>query len=1723
MKLRILCILAMGGSGFAEPLDDRAKLEETFRAHAVMPGGEYAAAVAARGDAAGFLAIIRADAKLLDTPRGRLIEAELLLASGRKDEARGRFKALADVAGKGDWGTGQPGYYPVELPGSSSEFLFTQPLAPYAYASGSHRDNWLLRRLIALDLMDEAAREFARIWEIHRANSKPYAVLSRNQDESLPPDSELKHFFYPTGFNGLGLQFALDYAYFLKRTKRADEVLNVLMEPLRVIDMDHNPNFTSSKLQATENPERHPIRSAPVVPDSLRPWDMVGVARKEFIRLAYGEFKNAKREGALVELLQKQIDQGDNRAQRVLAQIKLHAGETEAAFALELGYIEKGGFNPVSMAYRNGLIYESNGKTDEAVIAFEQALAAESLPLNAPVADEQTSEIRHLSIGLSGIGWFGSAALNRRDVEERLQRLYAAQGSMDKVLALQFAQFDADENQLEQLHYVEEMATRLKSAGQEESFTKWATGKLATAKSLRTKANLSWLLGDYPTAVRHAAESYQGNYNERISWRERFSKIDPKHELGYLQAIVERIPGDAVARLELLDLQDNVDGLEAVAALETLLETDADTAFPQRIGVWNRVHFEGYFALTYRLMRLYEKHNLLDKLRATGLRMAREEKPFDKFDSHGYERIGSNGREEYGNACLALAVQHADAPAYQTELATALETSRWVGARSQMARRLDKVVEPKNVGASPPWVNLPPDTQVIVSCDSVTCVAKSERFLYAGAPWGVAVYNAKGAPVTRILLGNSVTHLVATEDQLWAGTKDGLFLITAEKWTVTHEPVGEVVALGLDGEQLWIGVSEHRDKSLMTLNRRTLSMRTFAAEEIGIERTTDFTRFEADGKYVWADNYHGLLRYERATDTWSAVENPGPRDPVHLIGIVDGQVWADVWINDELRHRPARLNRKTLEVTPLKMRGNSKDRYDGMINFNLVFLGHHHGQPVFGGKGGYGGRFVLEKNSNNIRRLQEADDEIKAEMISDPLPDLAAAIPANAWPDQLRKGVRSTRFSDRWPEDAVWAVVFDDARKQDWLCGGAGLAVMPRDGSPLRHFGNAEGLTLGPMLDGVEMGGKLYFASAWDDHRGSLTVYDTETRVFTPWFRSDGMDSNKVVGLAVKEGKLEVHYGVEYPADDTKNNLYPGQFDPANSQFTSGGKEPIAPVEGKLPAPAINGIMPVLGGPAYRSNQRDGKTWHCGARGLVIFSGTKAPALTIAPMWVKRIPSAIEISREEAKKIKIPNPITAKQLKELVKHPNPNVRFRAVKASYAAVRGDQAAEFAPILLDSVNDKFPYVRAVAIWNLSQCESSAAIAPLREALDDTDPFIRAMATVAIAKLGEMPPLVHFQNAVKYSDKNRSFSYDDESSFSVGASETEIFTSLARHADHKGFEFLVTLPPPNLYYIEPVYPAFGKSLRKHPDAASVLLAVQDKERHGTWRTFVPAVFQHAGKEMLPILHEALTSKERVVRSNAARACGAIGDASSIPHLLRALDMESGLSRASIVWALGELKASEAVPRLIGLHQNERNAEKSRSEGAGLLAQNTVSISQGAYTNLSNLNTIESDWDELQTSTQPRPRDPVQDEELLTPKHILEAVQKIGGHGAQAFYRELAAATSMEDRMAAVVGLAEVEAARREENMVILRRLLADPERKVRTSAWVSLHSLGEPGFSKVLRKSDPEERNELLTQMNRLPVPLLEPLRADLEFIFTDQEKAGISSYDTRLLLERIDEFR
>lgn len=1759
----------------ARKLEREGETQQAFRKLLALPGGEFAASALARGNANEFLTLLRQTPGAGNTARVQLIEAELLLASGQTDEAKRRFRALAKLAPTENWGMDQPAYYPVEPPrslGSDDAFqgyALSQPAMPFSYGPGSHRDNWLLRRLIALDLAQEAAAEFARIWEVHRANARPYAVVVPRYDDKFQRVGEEKKLVRPAGFNSYGLQFALEYAFFLKRAGRTNDALAVLLEPLRAMDMDRNPNHTPQEpLPATM--ADLPLRNAPSFHQFGFGPGTMGVARKEFIRLAQGEFKIVGREPELLAELQKQIEARDNRARRVMAQVRLHQGQRETALALELDFIQQLNADMLTTACRRGMAFEEFQKSAEAVAEFEKALAMKSGPVRLPDTEEQISESPHLQSraffpGQSDRTEYAPLAALR--LPERLARLYAALGQSEKVLALELAQCETEENRLSSLAVVEQMAQRFAAAGQESRFNQWARERLATAKSPQVRANMAWLLRDHAAAVTNAAVvAAQGGYPGRHEWRERFAKLGRERQHEFLRAVVAANPKDAVARLELLDLDDRVDGPEAITALEALLATDASNAFPRGKGVWNRTHFKNYLDLAYRLMRLYEQHAELDKLRALGLRIAKAEKPFEKYDENLYSSFGENGLLEFGNACLALAIQHADAKPYQEELSAALKNSRWTGARAQLERRaglaasLARPVRNPGSGATGwqpvlPWANVPTNIEIFASCESVACVARDEAFLYAGMPWGVAVYDLSGTPVTRLALGASVQHLIATQHVVWAGTPAGLYRIQAGQpssqsqpvpkedktsdstrppiaggpngtrgnslplFTVSHHAVGHVTGLGLDGDQLWIGLLQ----GLQVLNTRALELRPFLKEELKLDHPGWFSRFLPDGEFLWADSDRGLLRYERATDSWTVVPNPGPRETPRLIGLIDGQLWVNVYLDDQLRHRPAQLDRRSLQFNVVQVGGNlSRDQR--MVNERFTFRGKDQGRLVFKADWRW---FMLDAARHQMRLMPE-DFARGTKRISDPVPD-GLPLPNGQLAQTDRSGLILTntggaqapkRISAAWPDalrsDLVSAILFEDLpQPRAWLCTGAGLGLSRPGESALENLGADEGVCFGPVLDGVALGGKLYFACGWDDSRGGLIAFDPKTSVFTSFFRSDGLDTDKVVALTAKDGQLEIGYGVEYLrfrnyGEPNYRQFRPARFDPATRRFkSSGDPDMLSQNEAELRSrPTDLGEMPVLGGRVRQRYERDGKTWLCGERGVIVAARLAMPSAQVASLPIKTLPGQSQKLREQAAGVKIPKPLSPEQLSEFLAHTNCYVRANALVAAVEPVLNGRT-EYVPAIAGCVKDPYLNARCTAVWMLSRLRGDATVAPLRQALDDSDAYIRAVAALALAGRGARPALRHFEEIIEHGDRFGNFPYGTDSSVGVEASAVRAYAALASQADRDVFALLVQRPP-SIHYseIEQALPQFGESLRRHPDAAETLLSAQDEERLGPRREFVQAVFKHAGKELLPVLHRALASQDRVLRSNAARACGAITDASSIPHLIAALDMESGLARAAIVWALGELKAREALPRLAELYADARNAEHNRRAGAGYMAQQAMASHREEYTALRNLDAIASDWDELKVSVQRRPHDPRRDEELLTTEQVLETVRKIGPEGAQEFYRALAGAKEARDRAEAAIGLAAAQGADLEKSRSVLRNLRGDSSSLVRACSTVSLMQLGEPGLETLLRdrlkSADSGERGEILEQLARLPAVQLRRCEEEINAIAANERE-------------------
>jgi HEAT repeat protein len=281
-------------------------------------------------------------------------------------------------------------------------------------------------------------------------------------------------------------------------------------------------------------------------------------------------------------------------------------------------------------------------------------------------------------------------------------------------------------------------------------------------------------------------------------------------------------------------------------------------------------------------------------------------------------------------------------------------------------------------------------------------------------------------------------------------------------------------------------------------------------------------------------------------------------------------------------------------------------------------------------------------------------------------------------------------------------------------------------------------------------------------------------------------------------------------------------------------------------------------------------------------------------------------------------------------------------------------------------------------------------------------------------------------------------------------------------------------------------------------------------------------AGLTMLPVLHEALRSKDRVVRSNAARACGAIGDISSITPLMNAMDMESGLVRASIVWALGQLKARESLPKLTELYVDARNDEN-RRKGSGFRGEQSAAALRSHYDSMRNMDSIGSEWNELKQASSPELIDPKENEWLLSTQIVLEAVRKIGPAASQAFYRTLAGEKDSEGRREAAERLSEGTDSDLEANLPIVRNLLADGDETTRIRAAASLIILGnDAGQAVILEwlRSDVWKKRQAMEQLLRLKDPARRAFaEKDIRAIANDPSLGASDSGSLRNLAKRL----
>lgn len=1725
-------------------LESQGRAAEAFKAFLAIPGGEFAAVKLARPKAKEFLSLLDGMPQTPPQPRTILVRGDLLLALGDKAGALTCYRQVLGMIAKNknqEWTKGfmPQNYYPVEPPGGSAKECPPVQSLPFALGCGSHRDNWLIRRLLALEAYDDAGGEFERIWAIHRERA------GKGQ------------------FDALGLEFAIDYAFFLKKRNQLDNALAVLQEPLLRIDMDRNPGLG--------------VPAGVWVGFGSGP---LGLSRKEFIRLAFGQFKASGKEDALVTALTRQIEGGRNAARRVLARIRLHQGKVDEAVALELDYIQSAGFEPLTKVFRRGSVYEDLRRPPEAAAEYEKALALPYAPLALPDPDEEAVDAKMHAAAIRVLPAPGSREARiafQTDLLGRLRRLYAAMGIVDKVMDLSLRELDIDETTLGNPDLFEQTAASFKAAGHADQFLAWARRRVGQVESPQAKANLCWALKDTAGTVKAVVEVARSQPADAADsllerWKERFASLDKPSRQMLLEALVKARPTDAFTRLELLDVQGEADPKATIQTMESLLESDV-FAWLASAGMrdsHNRTPFRNSYDLAYRLMRLYEKEGQIDRLLALGLRVAQGKKPFSYPDFMQYSGRESNDVPEMGEACLAVAIAHATDAKAQEALAETLAPSPWEGAKAQVARVRAGGLRPAADAKPFGWSGTPEGVILIASNECVLSLCRDDKHLYVGQPWGVAVYDFDGKPVTRVPLQTAALHMVTVKGALWVGTPIGLYRIDPATWDVSclscdqNVPAAErqegirIFGLAAQGDLLWIAAG----RNILTYNTKTNAMKAYSAEDMGLKEYVDAGTFLFDGRYVWIAD----VRYDPEADRWQAPPAPDERHSVHVIGLVGDTLWGDVWVNGALGVRPCIIDRQTLKVTPVlieERQGESVQK----INGPFFYVGQYHNRPVF--RASQSPLLVYDAPSGKMKPTKDWEEAraLLKDLQTD-IPDglrwgVVVSLPGGAleavddsthshtvagrpfgarkWslvklPDGTRAfgGVHSRspryqypsedspfanmvyetpdgsgglhflspqgeirRVSSRLRTDAilgdtVFAAVPDEAGKRLWLCTNFGVSLLDEQFRVVANFTRHDGLLGNRVSAAVSMGGKMFFAGRWDDERGGLMVFDPATSVFTSLFDSDGLATNSLESLAAKGEGIELTYGVQYLRSGPSGGyrLYaPTTYTPSTGIFSLPSPPRIFDQNEAehLSARKPIGEMPYLGGYVIDRKVIGNRTFLCGTRGLAILDGPTAPEMKILRIDPILVLSPAAAQREEAKRFRIPEKISLAQLKKLLANPNPYIVANALAASLSPVMSEGSKDYTSLIAGCVGHPALRVRSTAVCLLGMSKDSAVIRPLKVALSDSKPQIRAMAALALAKRGEEPNLGCFEEIFRHGRGgfgNQPFGAD--SSLGVVVDYEAAYEALAPHATPQAFRLLLEYPPPLEGYDNrtTVFPPLGESLRRHPEAAEILLSTAADDMMKV--SFVRDVFHFAGKPMLPILHQALSSDDRVVRFNAARGCGAIGDPSSIPFLLKALYMESGLARAGIVWALGKLKAKEALPVLARLYVDARNDE-SRRAGAGFRISQSAAAIRNQYNALSSLDAVAGDWDELKVSLKPRPTNPADDEPLLKPQDILDAVGEIGPAAAQDFYRTLAGDVDAEVRGEAARNLAAGNPQDLDKNLPLLKCLLTDADTSVSIPAAVSLlildREVARQPILAWLESAEPWQKSHLIHELGRV----------------------------------------
>ncbi|MDF3128371.1 HEAT repeat domain-containing protein [Kiritimatiellaeota bacterium B1221] len=1767
-------------------LEQAGEWEEAFVRYLGIEDMAHAAVRIARKDPARYLEILETSAQEMLPVAKELVRGDLLLALDRKQEALEKYRKVAEIFQN-------TAIYPVDLPESfQGGFTSHRPMKPFEIGPGSHRDNWLIRRFIALDSLPDAEAEFARVWQIHQQHTQPYILipirLRMLKKEGKPAPLRLMQ---PTGFDLYGLQFALDYAFFLRQQQQEAKGLDVLAEALLAIDLDRNPNRIQVAAELTEEEAKGiPRRVNHLHYTAFNPPVAVGLSRKAFMRLTFGAFKESVGREVLFERVNTAAKlsgdpQDSARILRLLSVLYTEAGDLEASLAAELAYIE----NPTleigewATACRKGMAYEAAGKMEEAVAQYEVALALPAVPGELPDPDEEARQ----RITFAPMPQEFRSRSQPIDLTGRLFRLYTALGEEEKALKMSLREIEAAPASLERDHGLQKARKLFVSANREEEFVEWTkefAQKIQQNPPPKVNTDLILLnlafagndLEQIPVLAARQALGKSARYGVS-TWGKKLQKRKDGSFEAYLVELRKLNPTHPHVRLQLLDWEGAVDSTETLAEMAALLKVEDPELFPWAGINGNETSFKSIFDQAYRVMRGYERAGELDALQALGLRIAEGQQPFGEWWAVDVDRLyryrDENQWPEDLNGVLALLIEKSD-PATLARLEELWAAREDFPAKRQLARRLQgakKQPQPEAV----PWANAPEGVDMMVSNENVLSIAATEDRIYAGMPWGLCVYDREGTILTRVRLGDAVQDILVHAGFIWCATPTGLLRVNPEDWGVVLLPTDldvdnpnpdriafnrGVWRLAGDGPRIWIGTR----RNIQCYDTETNELRAYSQSDLGVDSRRSWERFLITEKYVWAEGDELLLRFDRASGSWSRPSCPEAERPVGLIGIFDGQLWGHVWLNNELRDRPCLIDQETLVATPVLIDDPTRMESHS-FNGPFSIYGKWKDQLVFGSGRP---RFVYQEETGKLiplatdplgseveidayvpRGLAEGDlffDNLNEVRCSNSMshrlePVLGMKLHTGRWSllrlddTTLLLGARTenspsyTNTYREWPgvsatEDVAgglyllkrdheqdrYAVqrisqrrasntIFSDMvfhflppadGQPGWLCTSRGLATVDDSFQVSATYTRADGLSNNRVVDALRRGDIVYFATGWGDQGGGLLQVHPETRVFTHFVQSDGLATDKLSGLALAEdGRILIEYDFEYGRHQNFSirRFPPVLYDPDSGVIEKPG-EAIYGGSGQegFPGTAIQLQKKriwsgYLGGHVISESQFGDSRILCITRGVLRLSAEAEPLVDHPQLEPRGIESKNREQYRAAKDFKLERKPDIETLRTLLADENPYLVIRAL--TKVDGRLDEAPELIPLVGRALDSALLRSRSTALVVLSESPRKEVLPYLRQAEKDPHPYLRQVAAIAVLGHGERPAEIPLKKLFEQGKRFGNYPYGLTTTVGGIGGYEKIIAAMAPYATAEDFELMLDYPISS-FWVEGAFEDLGRSIRKNPAVVDVLLQAYDFD----WRTqrvgFAQSLFKAAGTEILPALRQALKSEERIVRSNAARACGAIGDPSVIPQLIEALDLESGLSRASIVWALGELKAEEAITELSWLHA-QAIADEKQQGGSGYRFSQIAAESQDQFQHIESMDVIAADWDELKASKQDPPVNPRKYENLLSTRQVIEAASKMDATQLQGFWREMAGSKDRHSREAAAKMLAKGSTVDREANITVLKGLLADEDREIEMIACGSLLLLEDwpPAIARLKTALENEYTYTALEQINRL----------------------------------------